>query len=333
MKERVAPRESNVLTVSVIVTTCNSSAFLDRALASISLQERLPDEVLLVDDGSADDTVAVSDDWASRQSFTVRLLDNAFPHHPLAGRGPAPGKNTALAVATTDLVALLDHDDEMLPSHIRRTASALEQHGDVELCFGDAIECWSDGRTRPMLDDAPGLRALPYEERRDNLRVVDSSFVTAMLPGSRIPTAANMWRRTSALGIGGFSARVSGADDWLFFLSLSRRGRVAYFPEPIARKHTHASNMGHPQNALRTNWNCFDAMSLFLETPETWNLQPSEIAAISRRRAELATEVCWTASAQGVSPLVAAYQRLPAGLRPHARDWLRALRATLTRST
>ena len=318
-----------MMTVSVLVTTCNSSAFLDRTLASISAQERLPDEVLLVDDGSTDNTLAISTAWASRQSFSVRLLRNEIPHHPFAGPGPAPSKTTALAVATTDLVALLDHDDEMLPSHLRRTASVLEQHYDVELCFGDAIECWSDGRERPMLDDAAGLMALPYEERGDGVRVVGASFVTAMLPGSRIATAANMWRRTSALDVGGFSTRVSGADDWLFFLSLSRRGRVAFVHEPIARKHTHASNMGHPIHTLRTTWNCFDAMSVFLEAADRWSLGASEIAAISRRRAELADEVCWAASVRGVRALRAAHHRLPDGFRPRSGDWLRALRATL----
>jgi len=312
------------MTVGVIVTTCNSSPFLYRALASISAQERLPDEVMLVDDGSTDNTVALSQDWASRQSFAVRLLTNAIPHHPLAGLGPAPSKNTALAVASTDLIATLDHDDEMLPSHIRRTAGALERYGDVELCFGDAIECWPDGRTERLLDAAVGLNALPYEDATDRLRIVGSSFVAGMLPGSRICTAANMWRRTTALGIGGFSTRVSGADDWLFFLSLSRRGRVAYFAEPIARKHTHGSNMGHPKHALRTALNCFDAMSLFLEDSNAWSLQPEEVAAIARRREELAGDVRWAASVRGARALRDASRRLPAGFGPTPREWLAA---------
>ena len=166
------------MTVGVIVPTFNSAPFLLRALSSISRQERLPDEVLLVDDGSSDDTLALSAAWASQQPFAVSLLKNSTAHDPSAGRGPAAGRQTGLHAATADLLALLDHDDEILPAHLRLMAGAMEGHPNLSLCFGDAVERFSSGREQRLLFES-AISLLSFVEQADGLRLIEESFVPA----------------------------------------------------------------------------------------------------------------------------------------------------------
>lgn len=316
------------MTVGIIVPTYNSAAFLSRALESIAAQERLPNEVLLVDDGSTDDTVAISAAWAAQQPFAVRLLENSTPHDAVAGRGPAAGRQTALHAATSDLIALLDHDDEMFPSHIRRTAGAMEHHAHVSLCFGDAYERFADGNEHRLLTES-AIPTLPFDHGADGVRIVRGPLIQAMVGGSRIATAANMWRRDLALAVGGFDVRAGTCDDWLFFVLLSMRGDVAYLPEPIARKYSHGDNLSHARHRSRLSHNFFSALTLFLESQASDRLAPAHRAQLSRRREEIARGMFYEASRSGLSAVRTCEALLPDDFHPAWRDWLRGVLATL----
>ena len=316
------------MTVGIIVPTYNSGAFLLRALDSISRQERLPDEVLLVDDGSSDDTVALSTAWASKQPFAVYLLQNTTAHDPSAGRGPAAGRQTGLRAASADLLALLDHDDEMLPEHLRWTASAMEAQPELTLCFGDAVERFASGREQRLLSES-AISLLSFTEQADGLRLITEPFLPAMVPGSRIATAANLWRRDAALNIGGFDVRAGTCDDWLFFVSLATRGRVAYFTTPIAKKYAHDGNLSHPRNAVRSAHNGFAALTLFLESPLVREISATEVALLETQRDNFAHSLFYEASRWGIQSLLRWQRNGPHTHRPAVRDWLRATLVSL----
>jgi len=315
--------ELKLMTVGIIVPTYNSAPFLLRALHSISRQERLPDEVLLVDDGSSDDTLAISAAWASQQPFSVRLLNNYTAHDPAAGRGPAAGRQTGLHAATADLLALLDHDDEMLPAHLRLTAGALEGHAELTLCFGDAVERFSSGREQRLLGEST-ISSLSFAEMTDGLRLIEESFVPAIVHGSRIATAANLWRRDAALEIGGFDVRAGTCDDWLFFLSLATVGRVAYFQSLIANKYAHEGNLSHPRNRLRMTQNAFAALLVFLESPLVQKISGADMSLLLAQRDYVARCLFFEASQGGVPLLFRSVRNIPLSHRPAFRDWLRA---------
>jgi len=90
--------------ISVILPTYNRAAFLERAIGSIAGQTRVPDELIVVDDGSTDDTSAVLANLAKKLPFPMHVLRQE-------NRGAAAARNLGIAHAHGDLLCFLDSDD------------------------------------------------------------------------------------------------------------------------------------------------------------------------------------------------------------------------------
>ena len=132
------------MSIAVLVTTHNSSAVILETLQSLSTQDRKPDEVLIIDDKSTDHTLDLVEKWAMSQPFAVQIMDNQFSHDGYPCGGPAGSRTTGLLRTQADLIGVLDHDDLMLPSHLRLTEQALLRNPDMELCFGDTTVFFDD---------------------------------------------------------------------------------------------------------------------------------------------------------------------------------------------
>jgi glycosyltransferase involved in cell wall biosynthesis len=299
------------MSIALILPTYNSEEFLAHTLRSITAQERRPDEVLVVDDGSKDDTLTIVEAWAQEQTFRVRLLKNRYPHQGEHSRGPAGGRMTGLLEVQTDMVGLIDHDDVMLPNHLRVTEQALLRHPNMELCFGDALEFDRTHRKQWSLFEGKAIeRVLYHEERPSNLRIIAEPLLPSLLIGSYIPTAANLWRRETALQIGGFSRSAGTCDDLLFFLKLSRCGSVGYYPFPIARKRVHDMNLSNVKYSLQHCWNLLYALQQLAEEDDSWNITPGERELIANRIDELREEILYHASREGWQSYIATKKRM-----------------------
>jgi GT2 family glycosyltransferase len=93
--------------VTVVMPTFNASCSIREALESLFAQSRPPDEIVVVDDGSTDDT------FDQISPYLPRLR-----YHRQAHRGVAGARNTGIALANGDLIAFLDADDWYLPHHL-----------------------------------------------------------------------------------------------------------------------------------------------------------------------------------------------------------------------
>ena len=114
--------------ISVVIATFDRADLLDRCLDSVERQDLPPGdvEVVVVDDGSSDDTPQVLDRWSGR----LRLVRHHIEH---AGRSAA--KNAGMVLATAPVILLLDDDDELAPDACGRHLAAHARHGAV----GDVI--------------------------------------------------------------------------------------------------------------------------------------------------------------------------------------------------
>src|ERR1044071_2945662 len=104
------------LPISVLIPAYNRADRLPRALASVAAQRRPPAQVVVVDDGSVDETAAV----AERHGVTL-------VHHE-RNQGCAIARNSGLAAVTQPWIALLDSDDEWLPHHLASLWPLRGQH-------------------------------------------------------------------------------------------------------------------------------------------------------------------------------------------------------------
>src|SRR5205814_2076225 len=96
--------------VAVVIAAYRAAPFIDAALASVAGQTRMPEEVVVVDDGSDDGTFEIASTWSAVLPLTViRLTTNS---------GPAAARAAAIANCRSPLIALLDADDVWLPNHL-----------------------------------------------------------------------------------------------------------------------------------------------------------------------------------------------------------------------
>ena len=208
--ERAARARDDVVTagpsVSVVVPVRDGAAFLAEALASVLAQEPLPDEVIVVDDGSADDSAGI----AERAGPLVRVVRQA-------ALGPAAARNRGVREARGEWIAFLDADDRWLAGKQRVQAAAVRAAPDADMVFGHVRQFFSPEWGR---EGAP---------RPEVLRGV-------------IPTAA--WvRRSAFLATGGFSEEWRTAE-WVEWMVRAERAgmRSVTVPDIVAERRIHARN-------------------------------------------------------------------------------------------
>ena len=122
------------LTIAAVIPTHNRSAALRRALESVGAQSRPPDEIIVVDDGSTDDTP----DWVQRD-----FPDMIYIYQENAGVSAA--RNRGVALARSEWIAFLDSDDEWRRKKLERQEAALAANPGYHICHTN--ETWiRDGR-------------------------------------------------------------------------------------------------------------------------------------------------------------------------------------------
>src|SRR6267142_4310475 len=126
------PDQSKRPRISVAMCSYNSASWLDEQLASILKQSRLPDELVVCDDGSKDETVARLEAFARSAPFPVRIFRNE------TNLGFTRNFEKAISLCEGDVIALSDHDDIWEDFRLVRTEDVFRLRPAVGLVFGDA---------------------------------------------------------------------------------------------------------------------------------------------------------------------------------------------------
>jgi glycosyltransferase involved in cell wall biosynthesis len=130
--------------VSVIVAAYNSAPYIAAAIDSVLAQTHRPIEVIVVDDGSTDDTRARLEPYRGRLQYVFQ--PNA---------GPAAARNTGLARAQGDYIAFLDADDVWLPEKLETQLAVASRHPGAGLIVCDGVEFEGDVILRSRLLHGP----------------------------------------------------------------------------------------------------------------------------------------------------------------------------------
>lgn len=122
------------MNVSVVIPTYNRAHLIERTVGSVLAQETAPTEIIVVDDGSTDDTTSV-----------LAGLDSSVTAISKVNEGGAAARNAGVAAASTDWIAFLDSDDLWRPDHLTRllaARAATEERAD--LYFDDTQQAEAD---------------------------------------------------------------------------------------------------------------------------------------------------------------------------------------------
>ena len=125
--------QNNPINVSVAMATFNGSKYLSTQLASLVAQEQLPDELVVVDDQSTDNTLKILQDFQEQAPFTVKILRNK------TNLGHELAFSRALENCRGETIFLCDQDDKWFPSKIRYMCNILADNPSVKLAICDAI--------------------------------------------------------------------------------------------------------------------------------------------------------------------------------------------------
>ena len=205
--------------VSVVIPAYNAAATLRQTLATVAEQTHADLEIVVVDDGSTDDTASLARD-AGDERLRVISVSNG---------GVARARNHGIEEARGDFVAFLDADDLWRPAKLERQVEVLAAHPDVGMCFAGAERIDEHERT---------VEVIPAYEYADWCEAL--LLYSVVVSGS---CSSGMVRRELALEAGGFDPAFSQTADWDFWLRLSRITRFAPVSEPLVMYRTHAGNM------------------------------------------------------------------------------------------
>ena len=199
----------NLPRVSVVVPAYNAARHVGRAVDSVLNQTLLDLEVLVVDDGSSDETVSVLQAYGAR----IRVLQQV-------NAGPAAARNLGLREARGTYVAFLDADDFWAPGKLAAQVDLLEADAELGFCS-----------TATRVVDAEGRTVTQWPCLQAGARLPDALFVNgAAISGS---TSGVMARRTLLEACGGFDAALRGFEDPDLWIRLSATARYACIAEPL----------------------------------------------------------------------------------------------------
>jgi glycosyltransferase involved in cell wall biosynthesis len=200
--------------VSVIVPAFNAGPYVTDAVTSALAQTHRPHEVIVVDDGSTDDT-----------RERLRAFDGQVQVLTQANRGAAAARNRGVAAARGEWIAFLDADDLWLPTKLDRQLAA------VGACAISHTASWRFGPT------LGGDVAVTWPPSWAAGAVLDR-----LVLGNFITTSSVIVRRDAVLAVGGFDEQLRRVHDWHLWLRLCRHHVLGYVREPLVRRRIHRAS-------------------------------------------------------------------------------------------
>jgi glycosyltransferase involved in cell wall biosynthesis len=197
--------------VSVIIPVYNGAATIGRAIASVFAQTLSPFEIVVVDDGSTDNTASVLAGYGDK----IRVVRQT-------NRGLPAARNAAVAASRGELLALIDHDDEWIPQKLELAVAAMRADPAAALLYSDLIvvnEAGEEFRRSPIGPDTAHAPTM-------------DEMLTRIWP---ITPSTVVMRRDAFDRAGGFCEQLISAEDIHFWLLMREQGRFIYLPERLVR--------------------------------------------------------------------------------------------------
>lgn len=208
--------------VSVILPTYNRAHLIEETIQSLLEQTRIPDEILVIDDGSTDATPEV---LAHFDCLTVLRIENG---------GKAAALNLALGKVSGDLVWIVDDDDIMLPHACMSMATALEADPDLDFCAGRHIDFEVDKRTGAKNTRPPGFMCTSSPDQ----------IFPDLLEGCFIFQPGLMVRKSVYESVGPFNTGLVRSQDYEMILRIARRHRGRQLDEVVFLHREHDGQRG-----------------------------------------------------------------------------------------
>jgi len=211
------------LSFSVIIPAYNCEAFIGEAIESAISQEGVNIEIIVVDDGSSDDTVAVAKRFGKH--ITIIRQPNS---------GPAVARNHGAKVSSGNILAFLDADDLWLPTKLKCQSRKLKDG--YPMVYTDRFNIGD-------LGDLP-------EVQTDVFPMPEGKIFADLLMGNVITTSSVVIRKDIFQVLGGFRNEYIHCEDWDLWLRCSMRIPIGFCPEPLVKYRIHSGGISRNHKAM-----------------------------------------------------------------------------------
>jgi glycosyltransferase involved in cell wall biosynthesis len=209
------------LTVCVVIPMYNAARSIRQTLASVCRQTRLPDRVIIVDDGSCDEGPDIVARYAA--PFPVQLLQQP-------NQGPATARNRGVFTATETLIAFLDADDQWHTQKLEKQLALFDELTQKGHKVG-LIDCYQ------MSEFSDGSRQL--EDRRKQGNHFADFIGENMING----TSGVLALREAIMAIGGFDQTLRFAEDRLLWTRIAEHWEIHTVPQILHRRGVNSGNI------------------------------------------------------------------------------------------
>lgn len=224
--------------VSVIMACYNGEEFLGEAIESVFGQSYGNIEVVVVDDGSTDNSASIIKSYDK-----VRYVRQE-------NSGVAAARNTGLGLITGDYVVVHDVDDRLLPDAFRVGVDALGSHGDCGFVYG-----------RNFTIDEEGKRFGEASRRQ----TVVASYESLLSGIAFVPPSCAMFRREAFDVAGGFDSGCVPADDYDIYLRVAREFAIYCHNEIVVEYRKHRGNQSKTNMPLFGTLHVLDKQKAFIK--------------------------------------------------------------------
>jgi len=222
--------------VSVIIPTYNRARLIGRAVRSVLAQTYTDFEIIVVDDGSTDDTLAAVQALAQTDDRVLYLRHET-------NQGAQAARNTGIQAARGQYIALLDSDDEWLPHKLEQQIRLYRQAGErTGVVYAGYLEV-SDNGQRP----------------RRHLPTIRGDIYPHLLASYGLPILTLLIRRECLEKAGPFSVPIRAYQEWDLCIRLARHCEFDFVPECLAIYHLHSAPT-ISKDLLRSAWGYLDVV-------------------------------------------------------------------------
>ncbi|MFB2917415.1 glycosyltransferase family 2 protein [Aerosakkonema funiforme] len=211
--------------VSVVIPAYNAMRYLPATLDSVFNQTYTDFEILIIDDGSKDETV----EWVAQITDPrVKLISQQ-------NKGVSEARNAGIANARGEYIALLDADDLWEPTKLEKQVRCLEDNPAVGLVYTWVKYADEEGNPTEKVQTA----------------YVDGDVLKHILQSNILCCSSTpMVRRSCFEDVGVFDSKLSGVADWDMWIRIASRYLFGLIKEPLVRYRQHPNNMSNNCQAM-----------------------------------------------------------------------------------
>jgi glycosyltransferase involved in cell wall biosynthesis len=217
-----------MMTISAVIPAYNSADFIADAIDSILKQTHPVTEIIVVDDGSVDNTEQV-----------VQCFPDHVRYYKQVNQGPSAARNQGIKMADGEWIAFLDADDQWTPDKIEKQLATLAQYPELQLIAGDMAEI--DDQNEPLTPSVLAKHLLLQGFQALHGQPVPKALA-ALINKNFIPTGTVLVRRDVVLAAGLFNESIRFGEDLELWAKIAARHAITCLPEILMLRRLHGNN-------------------------------------------------------------------------------------------